>query len=58
LDDDRQIFMPTCENVVVVEHEGIRAGLMVDALHGETQAVVRPLGSGLGAVDGVTGGLS
>jgi len=43
------------ENVVVVEHDGMRAGLLVDALLGETQAVVRPLGGGLGAVDGVAG---
>jgi two-component system chemotaxis sensor kinase CheA len=41
--------------VVVVEHDGMRAGLLVDTLHGETQAVIRPLGSGLGPVDRVAG---
>jgi two-component system chemotaxis sensor kinase CheA len=43
------------DSVVVVEHDGMRAGLLVDALHGSTQAVVRPLGSGLEAVDRVAG---
>jgi two-component system chemotaxis sensor kinase CheA len=41
--------------VVVVEHGGVRAGLLVDALLGETQAVIRPLGSGLGPIDGIAG---
>jgi two-component system chemotaxis sensor kinase CheA len=43
------------DSVVVVEHDGMRAGLLVDALHGETQAVIRPLGSGIGSVDPVAG---
>ncbi len=43
------------DSVVVVEHDGMRAGLLVDVLHGETQAVVRPLGGGLGAIDHVAG---
>jgi two-component system chemotaxis sensor kinase CheA len=41
--------------VVVVEHDGMRAGLLVDSLYGETEAVVRPLGGGLGPVDRVAG---
>jgi two-component system chemotaxis sensor kinase CheA len=45
-----------CGNsVVVLEHDGMRAGLLVEALHGETQAVIRPLGSALGAMEGVAG---
>ena len=45
----------TGANVVVLEHDGLRAGLLVDVLHGETEAVVRPLGGGLGPVDRVAG---
>jgi two-component system chemotaxis sensor kinase CheA len=41
------------DSVVVVEHDGMRAGLLVDALQGETQAVIRPLGGGMGSVDPV-----
>ncbi|MGH7437297.1 MAG: chemotaxis protein CheA [Polyangiaceae bacterium] len=43
------------ENVVVVEHDGMRAGLLVEILHGETQAVIRPLGGGLTVTDPVAG---
>jgi two-component system chemotaxis sensor kinase CheA len=43
------------ESVVVVESDGTRAGLVVDALVGQTQAVVKPLGCELGRVDGISG---
>jgi two-component system chemotaxis sensor kinase CheA len=35
---------PTRENVVVVQYGQERAGLVVDSLHGELQAVIKPLG--------------
>ncbi len=43
------------ESVVVVEHQGVRAGLVVDALQGEMQAVIKPLGGGLEHLDRVAG---
>jgi len=43
------------ESVVVVEHHGVRAGLVVDALQGEMQAVIKPLGGGLERVDRIAG---
>jgi two-component system chemotaxis sensor kinase CheA len=46
---------PPVESVVVVESEGVRVGLAVDALHGESEAVVKPLGEVLERADGVTG---
>jgi two-component system chemotaxis sensor kinase CheA len=46
---------PARESVVVVEHEGQRAGLAVDALRGEKQAVVRPLAKMLRGLDAITG---
>jgi len=46
---------PPIESVVVVESEGTRVGLAVDALHGESEAVVKPLGEVLERADGVTG---
>jgi two-component system chemotaxis sensor kinase CheA len=42
-------------SVVVVEQDGRRAGLVVDALVGETQAVVKPIGGGLAHVRRVSG---
>jgi two-component system chemotaxis sensor kinase CheA len=45
------------EQIVVVEHHQMRAGLVVDALHGENETVVKPLGKmfrGLTAVSGST----
>jgi two-component system chemotaxis sensor kinase CheA len=42
-------------SVVVVEHGGRRAGLVVDALVGETQAVVKGIGRGLANVRSVSG---
>lgn len=46
---------PRGKSFVVVEHDGMRAGLVVDALHGETQAVVKPLGGVFQRVDRVAG---
>ncbi|MDB4951781.1 MAG: CheA signal transduction histidine kinase [Gemmatimonadetes bacterium] len=45
------------ESVVVIRHDGGHAGVVVDALHGATQAVVKPLGrtfDGLGGFSGST----
>ncbi|HLG17971.1 MAG TPA: chemotaxis protein CheA [Blastocatellia bacterium] len=36
--------VPQREHVVVVQHAGSKAGLVVDTLHGESQAVIKPLG--------------
>jgi two-component system, chemotaxis family, sensor kinase CheA len=46
---------PARENVLVVRHEGLRAGLVVDALHGSGPAVIKPLGKYFSDVPGVTG---
>jgi two-component system chemotaxis sensor kinase CheA len=35
---------PRRPSIVVVRHAGQRAGLVVDALHGESQTVIKPLG--------------
>jgi two-component system chemotaxis sensor kinase CheA len=43
------------ENVVVVEHEGQRAGLAVDALHGRRQAVMKPVADVLRGSRVITG---
>jgi two-component system chemotaxis sensor kinase CheA len=43
------------ESVVVVRHGLQRAGLVVDALLGELQTVIKPLGKMFRAVDCVTG---
>jgi two-component system chemotaxis sensor kinase CheA len=56
----REIFAlpgaaPRCESVVVVEHEGRRAGIAVDALCGERQAVVKPMGCLFESCAGVAG---
>ena len=45
----------TKENVVIVEHQNGKAGLAVDCLIGETQAVIKPLGKLLQKVKGVSG---
>jgi two-component system chemotaxis sensor kinase CheA len=48
---------PAREKIVVVEHQAGRAGLAVDELLGELQAVIKPLGSlfqGIGGVSGST----
>lgn len=46
---------PSRENVVVVEHAGRFAGLVVDRLLGESQAVVKPLGKIFQRLPGVSG---
>lgn len=46
---------PERENVVVVEHSGVRAGLAADALVGEHQAVIKPMGRLFDHVKGVSG---
>jgi two-component system chemotaxis sensor kinase CheA len=47
--------VPPRENVLVVQHEGAHAGLVVDALHGASQAVIKPLGGYFSEVPGVAG---
>jgi two-component system chemotaxis sensor kinase CheA len=43
------------ENVLVVQHDGAKAGLVVDELHGAGQAVIKPLGNYFEDVPGVAG---
>ncbi|MDO9345505.1 MAG: chemotaxis protein CheA [Pseudomonas sp.] len=43
------------ENVVVVHHAGVRAGLVVDRLQGEFQTVIKPLGKVFGEAHGLGG---
>ncbi|HYO73847.1 MAG TPA: chemotaxis protein CheA [Archangium sp.] len=43
------------ENVVILEESGRRAGLVVDALLGESQAVIKPLGPLFQGLPGVSG---
>ena len=45
----------TREHVLVVQHDGARAGLVVDALFGASQAVIKPLGGYFAAVPGIAG---
>jgi two-component system chemotaxis sensor kinase CheA len=45
---------PTREDVVV-RHDGGRAGLVVDALHGSAQTVIKPLGRVLDRTPGIAG---
>ena len=46
---------PARENVLVVQHEGTHAGLVVDQLHGASQAVIKPLGGYFDEVPGIAG---
>jgi two-component system, chemotaxis family, sensor kinase CheA len=46
---------PARQHVVVVHHQGAAAGLVVDDLLGEGQAVVKSLGRNLGDLPGVSG---
>jgi two-component system chemotaxis sensor kinase CheA len=46
---------PRRENVVVVEYAGTKTGLVVDALKGEFQTVIKPLGGMFGHVQGIGG---
>jgi two-component system chemotaxis sensor kinase CheA len=43
------------ESVVVTRHEGGELGLVVDALYGESQAVIKPLSRLLGDLPGISG---
>jgi two-component system chemotaxis sensor kinase CheA len=46
---------PERENVVVVQQGSQSAGVVVDALHGESSTVIKPLGSMFKAIPGVAG---
>jgi two-component system chemotaxis sensor kinase CheA len=46
---------PARENVVVLSHEGGRAGLAVDELLGESQAIIKPLSRLFQQVKGISG---
>lgn len=46
---------PARRSVVIVRHDGLTAGLAVDALHGEAQTVVKPLGPLFAALPGISG---
>jgi two-component system chemotaxis sensor kinase CheA len=46
---------PARENVVVVQHGAQTAGVVVDALHGESSTVIKPLGVMFKAIPGVAG---
>ncbi|MDP2786769.1 MAG: chemotaxis protein CheA [Pseudomonadota bacterium] len=46
---------PRRENVVVVEHAGVKTGLVVDRLLGEFQTVIKPMGTLFGHVRGIGG---
>ncbi|HEY2828761.1 MAG TPA: chemotaxis protein CheA [Thermoanaerobaculia bacterium] len=43
------------ENVLIVRHAAAKAGLVVDALHGSGQSVIKPLGNYFGEVSGIAG---
>src|ERR1043165_8696113 len=43
------------EHVLVVQHDGARAGLVVDELFGASQAVIKPLGNYFAGVPGISG---
>lgn len=47
--------LPARENVVILEQSGRRVGLVVDALLGEGQAVIKPLGRLFHGLSGVSG---
>jgi len=46
---------PSRENVLVVQHDGARAGFVVDELHGAGQAVIKPLGNYFDTIPGIAG---
>jgi two-component system chemotaxis sensor kinase CheA len=46
---------PTRTLVVIIEHEGVRAGLMIDSIVGQQQTVIKSLGSILSEVTGISG---
>lgn len=47
---------PCAGTVVVLEHDGRRTGLLVDALVGKQEVVVKSLGDAFSRIDGVAGG--
>ncbi len=47
--------IPARENVLVVQHDGMKGGLVVDELHGASQAVIKPLGDYFAEVPGIAG---
>jgi two-component system chemotaxis sensor kinase CheA len=47
--------LPRRENVVVVDYAGVKTGLVVDALIGEFQTVIKPLGRLFEHVQGISG---
>ncbi|MGH7677992.1 MAG: chemotaxis protein CheA [Gemmatimonadaceae bacterium] len=51
----RDATAPSRESVVVVQVGGRRAGLVVDQLHGETQAVLKPLAAMFAGAPGISG---
>ena len=46
---------PARENVVVVQHGALSAGIVVDELHGESSTVIKPLGTMFKGIPGVAG---
>jgi two-component system chemotaxis sensor kinase CheA len=46
---------PARENVVVVQHGALNAGIVVDELHGESSTVIKPLGTMFKGIPGVAG---
>lgn len=46
---------PGRENVLIVQHDGGRAGLVVDSLYGAGQAVIKPLGRYFPDIPGIAG---
>ncbi|HEY4642316.1 MAG TPA: chemotaxis protein CheA [Thermoanaerobaculia bacterium] len=46
---------PARENVLVVQHDGMKGGLVIDELHGASQAVIKPLGDYFAEVPGIAG---
>jgi len=47
--------IPNRQNVVVVQHDSSWAGIAVDALYGESQAVIKPLGKMFTGLPGIAG---
>jgi len=46
---------PSRENVLVVQHDGMKGGLVIDELHGASQTVIKPLGDYFENVPGIAG---
>ncbi len=46
---------PDRENIVVVQHNDKKVGILVDAVLGESQAVIKPLGKMFRGVSGISG---